>query len=524
MHPERTGIYLLACAAASCAGAQVRHAAPPQTAIRYGIFHLSGFTHGTAGPGGATVSGPNTRVTLDDSAHGASGTLGAPTISVSVDSKSHAWVARLTGGVQFRIVQSAKAGARSTIGSASAAQYDSGAATVRLSGGVSAAVTDPAILAGAAAIHVSRLTMRMSGDHRIELFGTASQDSISAYPLPRKGAHPNAGADHVVIAGFSQGLVTQSRIAQFTGTEVKAVVTQPSGGMASISGTSLAVTGTNKGVTSAEAAGPVTVTVSRPATKLNGAFAASGAAGVGHLDIADHTALLERHVQLQASFAGGRAVVTCDSLKAAWGKALRFFASGAPDHAMLRFIPSAKTAGAPPVASTGSLDGTVNLQRFDSAEEAGGTSLTAAGASMVIQAASGDDTSSAVIHAHHLTAAIEKGALSSAQAWGELSFRFRRTAPAPQSLTGTGVRATLTTVHGAQQIAVTGPMRAGITDATQFDGPALLEGLQGDTLTVMLNHGSYSMNIDSPNETASLQMTPIKHPAPPRPPGKPHGR
>ncbi|HLV79461.1 MAG TPA: hypothetical protein VKT32_04235 [Chthonomonadaceae bacterium] len=503
---------------------------------------ISGYSaiHFTGNFSSVSLSGPNTQILMTDTPSHSTLRFHADTI-VSRDSMV---TVHMNGHLRYTITRTPPGGAAQTIlGTAGHGIYYSKAKRFEMTEGVDATLTDSSLLQGPGTIHAGNVTIEMaSAPFTYMLSGNGGNDSVRL-PL-RERAAASAGALHggvVDLRGFTAGTLQMGRSAEFTGPDTTIDYANPAERTTArlqARRVGAAFGGDPAALQSLAASGDVHFNAERAAPAGGPTQTIRGQSGTALYALSDQQltlsdgvdALLTSPRDLQ-----GPARIAAEQVSARLSTPARYEISGAPSRTLLEFTPRprpASPAAAGKSASQTFALGTVTITGFERGVFAPGRNADITGPQTRFAAADKPAGTSARLQAGHVVATFAPDqSIGNAVASGNVHYRVERPASGgggKQSVDGTAQRLTLTNTSGTRQIEAQGPLRAEIVDPVHLAAPGHITGQAGDSLRVDLASQVSAFDIDSPNQTATIDFVPrpTSAPAAPSSPGtqKPESR
>lgn len=534
----------LLLAAGASAGAQTGVSG---TSLRFGNVRIYNFASSTISLNGAgRASGPHTTVDIMNPANHTTVRMHAD----EIESRNGARLILMRENVRYHAAQQIGAHTRTVDGTAQSGAYSQPDARIVLRGGVHATVTDPEALEGPATISAETVAASIAArPYSLEMEGSpASSDLRFALrrAVPAKNGASVISApriENIHVSGYDTGHFRPGEYGLFEGPQTRADLAELAGrSQLTVEAPKLEVTGEHGDVSTA-AAGP------------HVRFRASGATGHGSAvtsiqgtcACAAYSAASDE-VQLagpvDATFADpaeleGPGVLHADHVVASLGRPPAYRIQGAGANTLLRFtpLPPAEPSPAhPPAEQRAGLQqapapslalGAVRVTGYTTAEYTPGKGVRFEGAPVRMDTFDRRTKSSASLLADDITAAVTGAHITRAEATGSVRYRLEKLA-APsgqrQIVRGSGARLVLAVEGDARTATISGPLTTEVVDPTHLARPGIIRGLDGDSLAMDLSKSVYTFRIESPHETATLDMEPLEPEKTPAAPQKKSAR
>ncbi|HZT43104.1 MAG TPA: hypothetical protein VFA07_13125 [Chthonomonadaceae bacterium] len=474
------------------------------------------------------LSGPNTQILVTNKPAHATLRFHADL----VESSDNMVTVNMSGHIRYTISRTPPGGAAQTIqGTASHGIYYSKAKRFEMTGGVDATITDSSILSGPGTVRAERVIMDMaSTPFTYTLSGGDGTDTVRL-PLREQAAGSAGtfrGGGTVDLHGFATGTLQMGRSAEFSGPDTTIDYANPAERTTAhlqAHRVGAAFGGAPAVLQSLEANGDVRFNAERGSPTGGAPQTIHGHSGYALYPLQDQQltlsggvdALLTSPQDLQ-----GPARIAGERVSARLATPARYEIAGSPSSTLLEFTPRRRPAPASSSAGTTAAQtfaiGTVTITGFDRGAFEPGRTADITGPRTSFATADKQAGTSAHLQASHVVATFAPDqTIGNAVASGNVHYQVERpaaTGGGHQRVDGTAQRLTLTNTQDTRQIVVQGPLHAEIVDPVHLAAPGHITGQAGDRLTLDLASKVSQFDIDSPNQTATIDFVPRQTSAP----------
>ena len=482
------------------------------------------------------------------------------TKSEGADQFAHA---TLTGNVRYTMTQNVSNGvSRIVTGTAERAVFNHKSQRVEMDGSVHISLIDPERLALPGTIRAGHAVVEMDkSPYLYTLSGPVAKNDIEFTPkedAPQADARPKAGGIGAIrVSGYDTGAFQVGQKAHFEGGGT-VITLNGKDGLSSAEIRALRIDAefmeNRAALKTAKASGGAEYTIARPDSNVRMSEKAPARqealfdAVTGRSDSLEYQAgnlnaaaenekdarfTLAGHVNANITAPGSLqapAKIKVDRLIARIAKSYSYEMKSAARDGLIRLAPlppkpkTAKTGVEPP--KPGFALGVITVSRFDYGQYAPGASLrlTTAQGKLLLESSDADTQTETRFLARDVTADIAPdNRVTSAKAAGDVEFRVRQTSartpdpkakePKPveitQVLEGTAPELNFAVNGDTRSLTMPGPFRASVVDPAHLVQPGTLTGEAGDKLIATLTGDTPDYAIESPNDTAELQFTPL---------------
>ncbi len=546
--------FLALCSFIALAGrsAEAQSRSVPKVS-RYGDVVISAYdrVRGKTDLSGLRITGAKTLIVVPDKASGSELRIHADDIQTQSEGQDTFAVTELTGHVRYTLLQKTQAGTRILDGTSRRATLRRKAQKIELQAGVEATLSDPERLALPGTLKAGRVLADLSQTPTLYLLsGSAEENDLRFRPKERSGAaNAKTELQETHLHHFRQGTFQVGQRAQFEGENTTADFLNPLGEAASqlkASSIRALFTAEKSRLKGAAASGDVRFRFSRPADKDRPAENLTGSADEAAYDFLNErpryvlkgsvnaTLVSPKQVQGPARLEADRIEVTQALLQGL--DIFHYHVTARPGRGSLRFTPVPAPAAAAEKPKSVFQFGTITLKGVEDGTLETGKSFVLTGSRLTFESDDPASGSKAKLSAQKVVGiysaeAKEAGVLKSASASGNAAFSILQPAVreiagrvkprAAQTLEGKAQRIVYTNGGEERVVALEGPLDARLTDPDNLVKPGVITGKTGDVLKLILLENGYDFDVETANQTATIQFEPRIKPKPEAAEGKP---